>query len=177
MKTITVKQIIKDKKILNQKVFCGIFALCGFGTVLLPVLLKNELSNTNFLLGIIFMTVVFGIPIGYFAGMRKIIQAIKLEKTIKNRNITIEKDIVTSKRITSRERSGDLDTYCEIAYKNYGKRNNKICIVKRSEYEKTKKGDVYYMLYENVKGELIYRYPAKEYEIGMELIDMVVSEE
>ena len=170
MKTITVKQIIKDKKLFNQKLLCGVFALFGFGTVLLPFIKRNDLSDKNFVIGIMFMTVVFGIPIGYFAGLRKIIEAIRLEKTIKNKDITIEKDVVTNKKIIAGNDSLDtMSDYCQISYKNYSQRNNKVCIVKRSEYEKTKKGDIYYMIYENKKGNLIHRYPAKEYEISDEL--------
>ncbi len=177
MKTITVNQIIKDKKLYNQKLLCGVFAIVGFGTILFPFIKRQELSDINFLISIVFMTIVFGIPIGYFAGIRKIIQAMKLENVIKNKNITIEEDIVTNKRITAHNHSGDIDSYCQISYKNYTKKSDKNCIVKRSEYEKIKKGDKYFMIYEGKKGDLIYRYPAKEYQVGDELIHTLLVKE
>lgn len=158
MREITSDRMLKEENYIAQLICFGIFMLAGVAVAIYPIVGRLPL------VAVIVIEAGLGIPFGYFLGLRKIIKICKIIKYIKHGEYTVQIDELTSKRMVSGGLHSDTDdSYCQFTFKDYSKRAGKNICVKRTEYDKAKRGDKYYLVYLPIQKEPIRIYPQKEY--------------
>lgn len=167
MREITVPQLLKDMKTKSGIILGAFFTICGWGIVLLPLAKAYSTSSVNTVISILFLLCCFGIPIGYFGGVRTLLKNIRRRRAIVQGTVMVEKDIVSEKRISFSGRSDELDDICQLALRKYTKKTGKYVNVKRRIYEAVEEGAVCHMIYNKKTGELLHLYPAEECSINM----------
>ena len=158
------KEYRSTLKIILFSVFIVAGIFCFFSPLLLCIFnptvsykgLGNLLANMAFML---FIAVPF-----CWIGIKNIVEANKDSKNIKKGNYSIVEDTVTRKQMLQHGKSSYMsDSYCQLNLEKHAEKTGKAVVVKRSVYDESKKGDVFYLVY--VEDELIGFYPAKKYEI------------
>lgn len=84
MRKITKKKIIKDNNYVLSAFMHVIFAAVGLMLTFAPLIYTGKLDK-NSIIGMLFCFLIFGIPFGYFMGIRKVkIEIDKIHKIKRN---------------------------------------------------------------------------------------------
>lgn len=161
MKTKITREFLLKEYRSTMKVFLfSIFVIAGLFCFICPVFYCKELGNL--LANMAFMLII-AVPFCWI-GMKNILGIIRRNKNIRYGDISIIEDFVVRKRMLQHGASSDTsDDYCQLDFKKYSKESGKTISVRRSVYNETHTGDMFYMVY--VNNELFGFYPASKYEI------------
>lgn len=141
MINITHEFLIEKLKSSRAISVLSIFSLCGFIIPFIPFLVLKEIS-ANSLISFVFLFLIFGLPFGYFIGLKKIITTSKIHKDIKNKQIIISVDEIVSMKVSRHGTTGEMDdNYCKLYLKEYSKDRKSTVSVFASTFRKLKKGD------------------------------------
>lgn len=161
MKTkITSEFLLKEYRSSTKIFLFSIFVVGGLFCFICPVFYCKGIRNL--LMNMAFMSIL-AIPFCGI-GLKNILHIINQKKRIKSNNYSIIEDVVVKKRMLQHGTSNDTsDTYCQLDFEKHSKETGKAVVVKRSVYNETQKGDVFYLVYVNKK--LLGFYPASKYEL------------
>lgn len=161
MKTkITSAFLLKEYRSTTKVFLFSIFVIAGLFCFICPVFYCKEISNL--LTNMAFMLII-AIPFCGI-GLKNILNIINQNKRIKNSNYSIIEDIVVKKRMLQHGTSKNTsDSYCQLDFEKHSKETGKSVVVKRSVYNETQKGDLFYLVY--VDNNLLGFYPASKYEL------------
>jgi hypothetical protein len=166
---ITKEKIKKDAKTKEQISALSVFALIGLFIPIIPFLFTDNI-DTNTIISFVFFLLVFGIPFGYFIGLRKIIKTLYKDKCIKNDEFVIVEDTITDLYATSNCAKYDMDdSFCQLTLKYYSEKSGKNVSIPNKIFRKLKEGDKCTLIFvKNIKVPFLV-YPGNEYEIDNEL--------
>lgn len=161
MKTkITKKFLLREYRATFKTLLFSIFIAAGLFCFICPVFYCHDVRNL--LLNMMFMLII-SIPF-CIIGIKNVLKITKRSKAIKNSNYMVLEDVVTKKQMLHKGKSSDTsDSYCQLDFQNYSKKTGKAVVVKRSVYNETKKGDLFYLVY--VNNELLGFYPIDKFEL------------
>ncbi len=166
---LTKQKLLNDLQAGKTIAILYIFTFVGFVIPILPFW-KLQAINANSIKSFILFTLVFGIPFGYFVGIRNIIRTRKLNKAILSGNITIYIDEIKSFRVTKHGTTDDMDdNYCRLVLKKYSSDGKSTVIVSSKEYDSLKKGDTCILIFAPKVKEPILVYPGNEYLVDSTL--------
>lgn len=161
MKTkITTAFLLKEYRSTIKVLLFSIFVFAGLFCFICPAFyckgIRNLLTNMAFML-------IIAIPFCGI-GIKNILDIVSQNKNIKKSNYLIVEDVVVNKRMLQHGTSKDTsDSYCQLDFEKHSKETGKSVVVKRTVYNETEKGDLFYMVYINKK--LLGFYPASKYEL------------
>lgn len=163
MKEIDKNLILQGEKYRLQIFLFGIFGVIGIAAIVYPFASAEEVVPDTIVLAFI-MLFAFGIPFGYFLGIRKILRILKTVRLIKNGQYKILEDVLVDVYMGGHGKNSDTDdSYCQFTFKNYSDVTGKNVIVSRSEYDKAQKGDKYYLVFVATQKSPIRCYSQKDY--------------
>lgn len=161
-KKITSQFLVKEYHGTRTQILFSVFVILGIIVFLCPLLYLNSAGIKNCLLGML-LTSFISIPFCVL-GLKYILEAQKRTRQFKNGEYEIVEDFVTHKQMVQHGSTSDTsDSYCQISFFDYSEKTGKAVVVTRKEYDKTKKGDRFYMVY--VEGKLLGTYPQSKYEL------------
>jgi len=156
-----------DKK--NAIALFGVFALVGIALTLgtLVSLLKD--MNTNNLITFIVVTCLFGIPFGYFLGIKKIAFRVKRNAMIKNGQVHFYVDeIVDKTRLGNTEDFHDHKEY-QLTTKAYSEKTGKnVLLPSLKEFRSVKVGDTCILCFTAMSKRPFRVFPGSVYELAEE---------
>ena len=117
-------------------IFLSIFAVCGIIIPFIPFITLKEI-NINSIISFLVLCCVFGIPFGYFIGIRNVLYSVRVNHSIKSGDFYILEDEIIDFYATQDESSPD--SHCKIELKIYSEKTNKIIPVKYKVFRKLKK--------------------------------------
>ncbi len=111
MKTISVKQIIKDQRYRLQLLCYALFVLVALAVVVLEIVLGNGATNT------LISLVVVGLPVtaffGYYIGLRNILRvSAKMRKLNENRFAVLARTVIDKTMV----HADSTNRYCQLVF-------------------------------------------------------------
>lgn len=175
MKKLDTKTILIENN-FSSKIFNGmLFTFAGILASFLPIIYFRTL-NKNTLIGFVVCTLCFGIPFGFFFGIRRLIPTIVQKKAISAGNYVIYIDVVKSTRMLSQGvKSEKGDYYCQIEFEKYSKQTGEYYTISRRMFDKTKDGDEFYLVSLGDIKKTISIFPRKSYVISKEILEKVAK--
>ena len=158
MQILTKERILKDTNWKAGMAVFGVVAFIGCALTALPLLQLREPSFHS-LIRTGCMLMGFGIPFGYFWGIRKIMVILKMVKRVRGEQYSVVEDVVTDKQMT--QTIGEH--YCDLTFQNYSKRTDKNISVNNSVFSKTEIGDKFYLIFLESDSEPLKIYSLKEF--------------
>mgnify|MGYP000360353786 CR=1 FL=1 len=157
---ITNAFLLKEYRSTTKVFLFSIFVIAGLFCFICPMFyckgIRNLLTNMAFML-------VIAIPFCGI-GIKNILNIVNQNKHIKKSNYLIIADVVVNKRMLQHGTSKNTsDSYCQLDFEKHSKETGKSVVVKRTVYNETQKGDLFYLVYVNKK--LLAFYPASRYEL------------
>ncbi len=157
---ITSGFLLKEYRSALKIFLFSIFVAAGLCCFICPVFycegIGNLLANMAFML-------IIAVPFCGI-GIKNIANIVSKKNSIKRNEYTIVEDVVIKKQMLQQGASKDTsDSYCQLDFENYSAKTGKAVVVKRSVYEETHKGDLFYLVY--VKDKLLGFYPQTKYEL------------
>lgn len=176
MKILNKSIILKEQNFPSRIFYSSLFFMIGVIIAISPLLyLKNIDLNSIIGLGVCF--VCFGIPFGYFFGLRRLIPTLKEKKALISGNFSIIIDIAQSKYMRQEGIETNIsDRYCQINFKNYSKITGKYYTISRRLYNKTKEGESFFLVYIGNISKTISIFPKKKFELDDELKQHLIEE-
>lgn len=163
MKEINGDEILRGEKYRLQVFLFGIFGVAGLLAVIYPLASAKKIVADTIVLEII-MLGAFGIPFGYFLGVRRIRKILKTVRLIKQGKYVVTEDELVDTYMGGHGKNSDTDdSYCQFTFRNYSETTGKNVTVSRREYEKAKRGDRYYLVFVATQKSPIRVYSQKEY--------------
>lgn len=161
MKIKLTKELLQKEYRSSLKiVLFSVFVVAGLACFLSPIIycdnIKSLMANMAFML-------IIAVPFCGI-GLKNIVGIVKKNNNIKNGRYLIVEDVVTQKQMLHNGTSKNTsDSYCQLNFEKYTKKTGKAVVVKRSVYDESKKGDIFYLVY--VQDKLLGFYPATKYEL------------
>lgn len=147
-------------------IFLSIFAVCGIIIPFIPFITLKEI-NINSIISFLVLCCVFGIPFGYFIGIRNVLYSVRVNHSIKSGDFYILEDEIIDFYATQDESSPD--SHCKIELKIYSEKTNKIIPVKYKVFRKLKKGDKCFLVFVEFSKKPVIVYPGNECYLDAEL--------
>ncbi len=163
---ITKNRLLNDVHLTGRIIFLSIFAFCGIMIPFIPFITLKEI-NINSIISFLVLFCIFGIPFGYFIGIRNVVYSVRVNHSIKNGNFYILEDEIIDFYATQDESSPD--SHCKIELKIYSEKTNKIIPVKYKAFRKLKKGDKCFLVFVQFSKKPVIVYPGNEYFLDDEL--------
>ena len=155
---LTTDLLISDMHIVRTIILFSIFVASGIIVLLTPIIYCDSIKSL--LLNMLVMSII-SIPFCWI-GIKNVLEQIKIYQSFKNELYVVCEDEVYDKSMTQHGRSSDKDdSYCQLSLKKYGKLFGKNITVKRREYNQTKIGDYFYLIF--IDDKLNGFYPKKKY--------------
>lgn len=163
---ITENRLLNDVHLTGRIIVLSIFAFCGIAIPFIPFITLKEV-NTNSIISFFVLLCIFGIPFGYFIGIRKVVYSVRVNHAIKNGDFYILADEIIDFYATQDESSPD--SHCKIELKIYSEKTNKIIPVKYKVFRKLKKGDQCFLVFVQFSEKPVLVYPGNAYFLDDEL--------
>ena len=175
MKTLNKSIILKEQKFPSRIFNSSLFFIVGTVISISPLLYLKTI-DLNTIIGLCICLVCFGVPFGYFFGLRRLIPALKHKKALTSGNFKITIDKVKSTRMLQEGvKSEKGDYYCQIDFEKYSKITGEYYTISRRLFDKTNDGDSFYLIYIEEISETICIYPKKNFELDDELKQHLVD--
>lgn len=176
MKKLDINVIIKEQKFSSRIFNSFLFTIIGIFVSILPVIyLKSFDANALIGLGVCFLC--FGIPFGFFFGLRRLIPTMIQKKAIVTGNFSIYIDVVRSTRMLSHGvKSEKGDYYCQIEFEEYSKVTGNYYTISRRLFDKTNDGDEFYLISIGDIKKTISIFPKKKFTLSDELLNKLITE-
>lgn len=169
MLIITYDFILKELKSKRTISVLSIFALLGFLIPFIPFLVIKEI-NTNSLISFVFLAVVFGLPFGYFIGMRNIISTRRIYRDLRSQRFFISIDTIVDMRVARSGRSSEMDdSFCELCLQKFSKDTDSSVTVKRSVFDKLKLGDRCCLIFVASEKKPVLVFAGNDYSVDEQL--------
>ena len=169
MKTLNKSIILKEKKYSARIFNCSLFFIVGAVISISPYLYLKTI-DLNTIIGICFCLVCFGLPFGYFFGLRRLIPTLKEKKALTSGNFEITIDKVKSTRMLQHGVKSEIgDYYCQVEFEKYSKITGEYYTISRRLFDNTNDGDSFYLIYSKDISKIICIYPEKNFELDTEL--------
>ena len=176
MKILNKSIILKEQNFTSRIFYSSLFFVIGVIITISPLIYLKTL-NLNSIIGIAVCFVCFGIPFGYFWGLRSLIPTLQERKALINGNFKIAIDIAQSIYMRQEGIRTDVgDYYCQISFKNYSKITGKYYTISRRLYNKTKEGERFFLVYIGDISKTISIFPKKKFELDDELKQHLIEE-
>ena len=172
---INSSKIMKDARPKTQIGFLSVFAMVGFLLPFWPLVVIREI-NTNSIISFFVLLALFGIPFGYFIGLRNIITTYRMKKHLENENFTILIDSIEEKSTNQYGRTSQMDdSFCVLQLKKYYEKTQKQVTIRAKEFRQVKEGDQCILIFVPSSKAPILVYPGNQYTVADELIGRVVE--
>lgn len=169
---ITHKKIIDDyQAIKTAKIIYFIFTLIGIVVPLIPFLYLKTFDFDS-IMSFVFLSLMFGLPFGYFIGLRNIINIHRINSSIKNNDIFIIESKITDKRMSPYNvREDDDSRYGQITIQNF----NKVLYISSKEYEVHSEGEKCILIFSKYNKKYpVLKYLGNEYVVDELLKEKIV---
>lgn len=171
MKKLDINVIIKEQRFSSRIFNASLFTLIGIFVSILPIIYLKSF-DANALIGLAVCVLFFGIPFGFFFGLRKLIPTLVQKNAITSGNFVIYIDKVKSTRMLSQGvKSEKGDYYCQIEFEKYSKLSGNYYTISRRLFDKTNDGDEFYLISLGSIDKTISIFPKKNYELSKEMND------
>ncbi len=158
-KELTTK-VMRTKIILY--IFALPFALAGMYISLAGIMNLPKCDWETRLVILLLLLPMGGGLMGYYFGIRLIIEGIRDDICIMRGNFHVVKDYVTNAKVLYNG-ADDPNRAGIVFLKDYNTKNKKGITLSRYEAERTNPGNEYYVIYENKSERVVGIYSAKEY--------------
>ena len=173
MKYITFEFLKEQLKIKTTVSVLSVFAVTGILIPFLPLVYFRSI-NTNAIISFFFLLIVFGIPFGYFMGIRNILKKKKINNCIQNHKFYITENVVTQKMvIPSHHDEDNLELYGRLYVESYGEKKECNVVVDVTTYKKVKEGDNCILVFVEVEESPVLVFAGNEYMIHYDLQNYV----
>lgn len=164
------KEVIKKEQSFTTKLIYGVgFSIIGISLSIMPMFYLQSF-DANTIIAVVFCTLCFGIPFGFIWGIRKTVVALKQLSAINNDAFSICIDKVNDMRmLSSGIKTGTRDSYCQLEFENYTNKTGKCITVRRKVFDKTKKGDEFYLVYLGDIKNTISVFSTRTYKLSNDL--------
>lgn len=176
MKKLDTVAIIKEQR-FSARIFNSLlFTVIGIFVSVLPIIYLKSF-DANALIGLGVCVLCFGLPFGFFFGLKRLIPAFLQKKAITTGDFSIYVDTVKSTRMLSQGvKSEKSDYYCQIEFENYSKITGDYYTISRRLFDKTNNGDEFYLISIGNIEKTISIFPKKNYSLSNELSDKLISQ-
>lgn len=163
---ITQNKIIDDYQVKKQKTIYFIFTLIGIVVPIIPFIYLKTF-DFNSIMSFAFLALVFGLPFGYFIGLKNIIYVHRSNLAIKNNDIFIIESKISDKRMSPYHiRSDDDSKYGQITIQNF----NKVLYISSKEYKIHSEGEKCILVFSKYNKKYpVLRYLGNEYVVDESL--------
>lgn len=169
MINITYDYILKELKTKRAISVLSIFSLLGFVIPFIPFFVI-ETFDIDAIISFIFLFLVFGLPFGYFMGLRNILNTLKIYRDIKNCNFVIWLDRIADMKVSKNGRASEMDdSYCKLYLEKYSKDKKSTVSVWGSKFLKLKKGDNCTLVFVNSEKYPILVFAGNNYSVDKHL--------
>ena len=176
MKKITKDLIVKEQRFTSRIFNNTLFTLIGVTISIMPFIYSKSF-DVNLLIGIVVCVVCFGLPFGYFFGLRKLLPTLKEKNALSQGNFSIVVDKVKSSRMLTHGVGSDIgDNYCQIEFENYSSVTGNYYTVTRKMFSKTNNGDEFYLVFIGKIDNTISVFPKKTFMLDDEMKKYFVEE-
>jgi len=173
-KILTKERMLKDEKYIRTILLFSIFFLAGLAVYIWPI--TSWEGDWKILLINSAAASILAVPFCYFIAYRNISNIVRDVIALKKDRIFIIEDVVTSRHSLMRD---GTRSSCQIELQDYAKRTGKCIWVDGPEYNRARKGDMYYVVYIETKKREYFSgaYAAKKYELDDSLRKFVRKSE
>ena len=176
MKSITHKYILQQLKASTTISLLSIFALIGLLIPFLPFAILKTI-DINSIFSFVFLLIVFGIPFGYFIGLRNILHVLYLSRRCKRKEYLILVDCITGLKVSKKGRASEMDdSFCRILLRKYTNKTKKSISIETKVFKKIDKGDQCILIFVDIEKEPILVFAGNDYVIADELKDNIIHE-
>ena len=175
MKKLTLQMIINRRNFSKRIVSSTVFLFVGVCLTMSPGLALKEI-NANFLIGTGFCFLIFGLPFGFFWGLKKLLETLKEKKAFETMQFKIIEDTVVDMRMMGHSsRENIIDANCQLMFEKYSKVTGKNYIVPQKVFNKTNEGDVFYLVCIGGIEETIEVFNKREFCLDEQLEKLLVQ--
>lgn len=174
MKKLTLQMIINRRNFSKRIVSSTVFLFVGVCLTMSPSLALKEI-NANFLIGTGFCFLFFGLPFGYFGGLKKLIETLKEKRALEILNFTIIEDTVIDMCMIGQSVDNPQSSGCQLSFQFYSQETHKNYIVPRKVFNKTNEGDVFYLVCIGDIENTIEVFNKREYFLDEQLEKLLVQ--
>lgn len=176
MKKLDTNAIIKEQRFSARILNSLLFTIIGIFVSVLPIIYLKSF-NANALIGLGVCILCFGLPFGFFFGLKRLIPAVLQKKAITTGNFAIYVDVVKSTRMLSQGvKSEKGDYYCQIEFEKYSKVTGSYYTISRRLFDKTNDGDEFYLISIGDIKNTISIFPKKNFALSDDLLDKLISQ-
>lgn len=173
MKEITKEYIISELKTKRAISALYVFSLVGFIIPFIPFMVIKSL-NTNSMISFIFLLIVFGLPFGYFIGLKNILSTIRIRSDLKKNNFYILNDIVVDMKISKNGRASDMDdSFCKLYLEKYSVDGATTVSVQSNIFKKLKIGDSCILVFCKSEKYPVLVFAGNDYYINKDLCNFI----
>lgn len=154
----------------------GVFAVAGIGlTIGTLVSLLRDMSTNNIITFVV-VTCLFGIPFGYFLGIKKVMFRLRRNAMIKNGQVFFYVDeIIDKTRLGNTTDSHDHKEY-QLTTRAYSKKTNKnVLLPSLREFNAAKVGETSILCFTAMSKRPFRAFPSAIYELSEELKSKCVN--
>lgn len=173
MKKLNKSIIMKEQRFAFRIFNSFLFFTIGVVVTIMPLFyIKPTDPNAiaNIIIGICVCFLCFGLPLGVFFGLRRLIPALQQKTALSKGNFKICVDKVKSMRMLNEGVKSDKgDYYCQLKFEKYSNITSEYYTISRRLFNKTKEGDEFFLVYIGNIKKTISIFPRKEYELDDEL--------
>ena len=175
-KNINLEFLLKEEK-KSSFIILSIFSVIGIGIIISAMLQMIFDFSTNNLITFLVLTTIFGIPFGYFIGLRKIIYLIRKKQLIKKGNIYIYNDkIIDKQRLGNTTDIQDKKEY-QLTLKDYsGKTRKNVCLKTLKEFNATNVGSDCILVFTKLNKRPFGVFPGELYELDNQLLNKCITD-
>ena len=175
MKILSKKDIIIRQNFGSSIFHSSLFLFVGICITLLPVIYFRKI-NMDMIVGVCFCFVCFGLPFGFFGGLRNLLRSLKRYKSLKTGKFFIYVDKVLDSRMLSQSIGNNTpDAYCQLEFEKYTEATNKCYTVMREIFNSTSYGDEFYLISLGDITESFSIFSRKTYELSSELKENTIN--
>lgn len=175
------KKIVNLEFLLNEEKKSALIILLTFSIVGIGITISTFLQmvfdfSTNNLITFLVLTTLFGIPFGYFIGLKRVIYLIRKKQLIKNGDIFIYIDKITDKqRLGNTTDTQDKKEY-QITLKDYSAKTRKnACLKTLKEFNASNVGSNCILVFTKLSTRPFNVLPGDLYELDNQLLSRCIT--
>jgi len=175
-KIVNLEFLLSEEKKLAFIILL-IFSIVGIGITISTMLQMVFDFSTNNLITFLVLTTIFGIPFGYFIGLRKVIYLIRKKQLIKKGNIYVYNDkIIDKQRLGNTTDTQDNKEY-QLTLRDYSSKTRKnVCLKTLKEFNAASVGSNCILVFTKLNKRPFGVFPGDLYELDKQLLNKCITD-